>query len=92
MKYTDLSNVNYIPLEEVPTHDMEMKWKWKAFFDKLQDGAAVLNYNNRQRAHQVRHILIVSAKYHKLTVKTRIIHGTTEIHGTDDWLLYAWKA
>ncbi|KKL82234.1 hypothetical protein LCGC14_1986780 [marine sediment metagenome] len=88
----DLSNVEYMPIEDVPTRVNQLV-KWMPFFNTLTNGkAALLKYNNRQRAHQVREIVIISARYHKFQIKTRIIHGTPEIHDTDEWLLYVWKA
>lgn len=89
----DLSNTEYIPIEEVPIRAM-LERKWLTFFGSLTEGkAALLKYNNRQRVHQVRATILYSAGYHKLRglIKTRVMHGTPEIHGTDDWLLYVWK-
>jgi len=87
----DLSNVNYVPKEEVPTKGNRIG-KWLSFFNELPDGkAALLKYNNRQRVVQVRATLQSSARYLEIAIKTRVIHGTPEIHGTDEWLLYAWK-
>lgn len=88
----DLSEVEFVPVDEIPNR----KWvesKWLKFFDELPDGeAALFKYNNRQRAHQVRGVIFGTLTYHKITgIHTRIIHGTKEIHGTDEWLLYVWK-
>ena len=88
---TDLSKVSYLPVGDIPATAFQ-KHKWRIFFGELPTGkAALLKYNNRQRAHQVRSTVRSSARYFKLAIETRVIAGTLEIHGTDEWLLYVWK-
>ena len=65
---------------------------WRERFNTLPEGkAAVLKYNNRQRAHQVACSIRCAAKYCQIPLSTRIIHAEPEIHGTDGWLLYYWR-
>ena len=62
---------------------------WRGVFDRIPKGKALeFTCNNRQRAHQVKGLIQTSARYHKVSVCTRVIHGTLEIHGTDKWLVY----
>jgi len=82
----NLSNVDYVPIEEIPSR--VRFGKWIMFFNKLSDGkVALLKYNNRQRALLVRHNLRQIAMYYGITssIKTRTIHET------DEWLLYIWR-
>ena len=65
---------------------------WLERFNELPDGkAAMLKYNNRQRAHQVREVIRASALYYGIPISTRIIHAEPVIHDTDGWLVYFWK-
>ena len=85
-------NHSYVNVEDLPIKNAQMR-KWATFFEGLTIGkAAMFQFNNRQRAHQVRGVIVASARYYRVAIKSRIIHGSQEIHGTDDWLLYIWRA
>jgi len=82
----------YVDITDVPSQRKERANSWLARFNAIPEGKAViLQYNTRQRAHQVATNLRMSARYYKIPICTRTIHGTPEIHGTSDYLLYFWK-
>jgi len=82
-----------VDLDDVPVRGDQGRFNWKQRFLELSDGKAVMvRYNNRQRAHQVRALIIHSARYWGFkNIRTRVIHAEPAIHGTDGWLLYWWK-
>lgn len=87
-------NPEFVDLIDVPIEKRQIGSTnvWRQRFLDLPDGkAGMLHYNNRQRAHQVRNLISVVAKYHKFSICTRIIHAEPAIHETDGWLLYFWK-
>jgi len=86
------SQSKLVDLEEVPTRQYRHDSVWKKRFDELPENKARLfQYNNRQKACQMRNSIRQAAKYWKISISTRIIHGGPAVHGTDDWLLYFWK-
>jgi hypothetical protein len=92
MKSTDY-NPEYVEIDEVPSRINEF-WRgmWKERFLSAPKGMATkLKYNTRQRAHQVRNNIHMSARYWGIEIYTRIIHAQPEIHGEDGWLVYWWK-
>ena len=85
-------NPEYIDLMDVPVNPGSVRILWKKRFDEIPEGqAAMLKYNNRQRAYQMRELIRKEGKYWKVPISTRIIHASPEIHGTDGWLVYFWK-
>jgi len=82
----NLSTVDYVPVEDVPKRTRD--GKWLSFFNELPDGkVALLRYNNKQRAYQVRHSVRQIAIHYGITSSIK----TKTIHGTDEWLLYIWR-
>lgn len=80
----------YVKMDDVPVRRSSALWRKR--FQEIPDGKAVmLRCNNRQRAHQLRASIRNAASYHRIKVKTRVIHAEPAIHGTDGWLLYFWK-
>lgn len=85
-------NFTLVELTDVPTAQNRNRGVWKQRFDAIPTGkAAMIRYNNRQRAHQVAGAITGAAHYWKIHIKTRVIHAEPAIHGTDGWLLYFWK-
>jgi len=81
-----------IDLIDVPRSFKQQGSVWKQRFEEIPDGKAVmLQYNTRQRAHQVAQTIRSSAKYWKIAISTRIIHAEPIIHDTDGWLVYFWR-
>ena len=93
MRSSELDNSELIPLEEVPMwggKSTTVVWA-KRFNSLSEDKAAMVRFNNRQRVHQVRQLVLSSARYWGVSIRTRIIHAEPSIHGTDGWPLYYWK-
>jgi len=81
-----------VDLDDVPMRKNQSMGIWGLRFLEAPEGKAImLRYNNRQRAHQVQQIIQGSARYHKVSIKTRLTHAELAIHDTDGWLLYWWK-
>ena len=81
-----------VDLTDVPARKFQVRGMWKKRFAELPDDKAImLEYNNRQRAHQVGKLIRASARYWKMPIHIRIIHGEPAIEGTDKWLVYFWR-
>lgn len=92
MDINEKHSYELVDLHEVLSRRTYHKSYWKQMFDDLpKDKAAMLKYNNRQRAHQIAASIRTSARYHNIKIGTRIIHAEPAIHGTDGWLVYLWK-
>ena len=93
MTRQDFDDIEYVEKTDVPARqNRQVRSIWKKRFDEIPDGkSAMLRFNNRQRAHQVRGNVRDMAWYFKISVGTRVISATPEIHGCDGWLLYFWK-
>lgn len=85
-------DIKFVDLAEVPMYLRSSKENWKERFNNLPEGkAALVVLGNRQRAHQIRMLVVHASRYWKIPIATRIIHAQPEIHNTDGWLLYYWK-
>jgi hypothetical protein len=85
------SEIVYTDISDVPSRQRDVADGWKRRFAAIPDGkAAMLRYNNRQRAHQVVTRIRSAAKVHRIAVGTRVIHGVVEIDGHNDWIVYYW--
>ena len=84
----------YVGLDDVPMRLNGRRTSiWRERFNAIPDGKAVmLNYNNRQRAHQVRNNIRTCSKRFGIKISTRIIKAEPIIDGTGGWLLYYWKS
>jgi len=82
-----------VNLEDIPSgtgSKLGIVWK-NRLLSLPTDKIAKLEFNNRQRAHQIRCLIRSSGRYHHIGIGTRIIHASPEIHDTDKWLLYFWR-
>ena len=88
-----MKNIEYEPkfveLSNVPSRHFTATSVWRDRLNALPlNKAGMLEFNNRQRAHQVASSLRQAGRYHKIPLRTRIIRGDIAIHGTNNWLLY----
>jgi len=76
-----MNKIEYVDIKDVP-----IVIRWDLTIKAIPSGqAATLLYNNRQRAHQMRNVILHAARKSGLKIHTRTIHIE------DKWRLYIWK-